>query len=93
MTAVLPELDAETVEEMRPPCDALFYPQGGGTATPCPQQAQWVSRIRCDTCRTVHEGLLCDTHKGYFFDHHGPARCIGCTRRPMPYTCLSVERL
>lgn len=91
--AVLPDLDAETVEELRPPCDTKYHPPRGAPPIPCPQPAAWVTRIRCDHCQTVHDGLMCDTHKGYFFDVHGLARCAGCSHPAMRYTCLSAERL
>lgn len=91
-TSVLPELDAETVEGLRPPCDTTRR-NDGQVVSRCGRTAEWVCRIRCDACATVHEGLMCDPHRCYFFDQHGESGCVGCRLFPMPYTCLSVERL
>lgn len=91
-TSVLPDLDAETVEELRPPCDTT-YRSPFGSVKPCSNPAEWVSRIRCDACREVHKGLMCEPHRVYFFDRHSVAVCRSCGLQRMPYTCLSVERL
>lgn len=91
-TSILPDLDAETVEELRPPCDTTRR-ENGRIVTRCARTAEWVVSIRCDDCGTVHEGLMCDPHRCYFLDQHGKSGCAHCHLFPMPYTCLSVERL
>lgn len=88
MTAsVLPDLDAETVEELRPPCDCL------DNFRECHRVAEWATLIRCNACRRAERNLLCGWHHAYFFVDHSPAFCRSCGADDPPYTPLEAVRL
>lgn len=89
---VLPEIDAVTVEELRPPCETTKRAHMRIVGE-CDQPASWVVRIRCEECGHVGPSLQCDQHKAYYVEQHGRCGCCECGRLPMRYTCLSAERL
>lgn len=57
--AVLPDIDAQTIADIQPPCECTLVP----TNVPCPDAADWIVHARCTECSHSPHVLLCTSHQ------------------------------